>query len=453
MIKTLHRVYIQHIVRCGLIFLIIVLFLSSGLALTLVLIDYNVFKPYIAKWLKENKQRTLTINGDIQIAFFPRTIVQINDLVLSEHQNDNRPFATIKYIQLTPAIWPLLHQHISINQIVIDGLHVQLARYADGRMSIDDLLNPTDEASSLTIDIAQTEITDGQFLVRDDMTRQQVTLGGLNLKTGQITVESIEQVTLHAPFRVTDMDKNQDMHFTMHFDTEKISLDKNEPIGGPATLVIQNTASDQQLTMTLAISDVLQLAPPHDPSSRAKIKANLNSKRDTQTLQITLDTMLSIQSDNQQLHFSDLETQVDFFHADYFQKPVRGRLAGYGNIDLRSGLLQTELQGMLVDSPLYVTAHIQNATKPELNIDIQVDVLDLDALLTESAINTESVPAQHNELSQNTITLPDLSFLEKLDLGGSIKIGELSVGDAQFSGIQVLLTSAQNDSEPSLPVQ
>ena len=104
------------------------------LALTLpFLINPNRFKDDIATAVKEKTGRELVIQGDIKLSMFPWLGVQIGPMELSNAEGfGGAPFAAINETDVHVHFWPLLHRHIEVGEVKIDGLTLDLELDANG---------------------------------------------------------------------------------------------------------------------------------------------------------------------------------------------------------------------------------------------------------------------------------------------------------------------------------
>ena len=71
----------------------------------------NDYKPTVIQLVKDKKQRTLDIKGDIKLSFWPKIGADLGEITLSEHQSDKQ-FAAIKSAKVALAVLPLLKKEI-----------------------------------------------------------------------------------------------------------------------------------------------------------------------------------------------------------------------------------------------------------------------------------------------------------------------------------------------------
>ncbi|MHB9119811.1 MAG: AsmA family protein, partial [Burkholderiales bacterium] len=104
--------------KYGLIPLIAILVAFLALvALVAATFNPNDYKPLIVKLVQEKKQRTLKLEGDINLTYFPRIGADLGKLALSEHGSD-KEFAAVDSARVSLAVLPLLKKQ----QLVVDRI-------------------------------------------------------------------------------------------------------------------------------------------------------------------------------------------------------------------------------------------------------------------------------------------------------------------------------------------
>jgi AsmA protein len=63
----------------------------------------NDYKPLVVKMVKDKKERTLNIEGDIKLAFWPKIGANLGKVSISEHKSD-KEFASIQSAQVALAV-------------------------------------------------------------------------------------------------------------------------------------------------------------------------------------------------------------------------------------------------------------------------------------------------------------------------------------------------------------
>ena len=186
----------------------------AGVAVIMAKFDANLVKTELTKAVQEKKQRSLKIDGDLQLAFWPSLGVKVGKLSLSEHKSD-KPFLVLDSARVSVAVLPLLSKQIVVDTIELAGANATLVRYKDGTLNIADLLSKDkDESSPVKFAIAGIKVTNSQFAFRDEQGGSTYAVSGLTLTTGHLSnaaegpVDLAAKVTaqsLHGPKTAADV--------------------------------------------------------------------------------------------------------------------------------------------------------------------------------------------------------------------------------------------------------
>ena len=170
----------------GIAFGALVALLAIGVAIISATFDPNKYKDEITKTVKEKKNRTLAIPGNLKLAVFPKLGVEVGELTLSEFKSD-KEFVKLGGAKVYLELMPLLKKEVSIDRIEIDGLNAAVIRGKDGKFNFDDLLSKDDkEPSKVKFDISSVKVVNSGLTFRDDMAGNTVKVSGLNLTTGRV---------------------------------------------------------------------------------------------------------------------------------------------------------------------------------------------------------------------------------------------------------------------------
>jgi len=209
--------------------LAVIVLALAALALFLATFDPNAYKDRFEAFVFERYQRTLSIDGDLQLSLFPRIGIAVQDISLSE-RNSSDTFASIDSARFAVAIWPLLFNRFVVDHVSIAGLKASVTRDEDGRFNFQDLMRvagspddaialgpavgllPTASAqtvdwvdtqgvaerdeAALQIDIAGLDLRDGEVHFYDEVTSYVMRLVQLQLHTGRMTFDQPFDVSL-----------------------------------------------------------------------------------------------------------------------------------------------------------------------------------------------------------------------------------------------------------------
>ncbi|MGB5081521.1 MAG: AsmA family protein, partial [Burkholderiales bacterium] len=117
----------------------LVLLLVLALAVFIATFDANQYKLPLAAAVLDKTGRTLAIEGNLGLSFFPSIGIASGKMSLSE-RDGGRIFARFDEARLSLALVPLFSRQVVVDRIVISGLAADLVKHADGKTNFDDLL-------------------------------------------------------------------------------------------------------------------------------------------------------------------------------------------------------------------------------------------------------------------------------------------------------------------------
>lgn len=148
----------------------------------------NDYKPLIVKLVQDKKQRTLNIEGDIKLAFWPSIGANLGKISLSEHKSD-KEFASVDGLKVSLALLPLLKKELIVDTIYVDGARANIVRYEDGTTNLGDLLSKDDtESEQIKFDIDGVIVTNSAVNFTDRQAGSEYALSKFNLKTGRVAL-------------------------------------------------------------------------------------------------------------------------------------------------------------------------------------------------------------------------------------------------------------------------
>ena len=176
----------------------LVLLLAAAAAVFVASFDVNRYKPLAVDWMRTTYQRTLAIDGPIELSLFPRLAVKVSKLRLSE-RGRAEPFASIDEASLSLAVMPLLRKELVVDRVRARGVQALLTRDARGVRNIDDLLarpadasaaprpTPAGAAGAMRFDIGGVTLEDARLTLRDEQARRAGTLTLNSFTSGRLT--------------------------------------------------------------------------------------------------------------------------------------------------------------------------------------------------------------------------------------------------------------------------
>ena len=115
----------------------------GALAIFLLTFDPNAYKTRFEEFIYERYQRTLSIEGDIELSMFPRIGLSVQNISLSNPGSPDDPFASIDSARFAVAIWPLLSNRFVVDHVAISGFKAWIRRDEQGEYNFRDLFEGT----------------------------------------------------------------------------------------------------------------------------------------------------------------------------------------------------------------------------------------------------------------------------------------------------------------------
>ncbi|MBC7786529.1 MAG: AsmA family protein [Methylophilaceae bacterium] len=161
----------------------------------------NDYKPQIIKLIQDKKQRTLAIEGDIKLSFWPKIGANLGKVSLSEHNNPAE-FASIDSAKVSLSLFPLLKKQLVVDTVYVDGVKVNIIKHKDGTTNFDDLLSKDDsESETIKFDIHGVNVTNSAVNYLDESINSKYSISKFNLKTGHVALA--EPIDVKTDFVVT----------------------------------------------------------------------------------------------------------------------------------------------------------------------------------------------------------------------------------------------------------
>lgn len=211
------KVWLKRIL-IGLVVLMLVAFV--GAAVFLLTFDPNAYKHKIESVVQERYNRTMVIEGDLELSLFPRIGLSVRKISLSE-PNSTTTFASIDSARFAVAIWPLMSNRLVVDHVAVSGLKGWIVRDEKGNFNFEDLLTqdppaleavdprfksdeirpepavasesnsvlPQPKKTDFKIDIAGLEVQNGAIFYKDRLSGLDMRLNNMTVNTGRVTFD------------------------------------------------------------------------------------------------------------------------------------------------------------------------------------------------------------------------------------------------------------------------
>lgn len=456
----------------------------------------NDYKQQIIDIVKEKKQRTLTIDGDIKLAFWPKIGANLGKISLSDFQKSSE-FAAVDSVKVSLALLPLLKKELIVDTVYIDGARANIVKFKDGTTNFDDLLSKDEEESEkVKFDIDGVHVKNSALNYLDEASGAKYSISKLNLTTGHVALA--EPLDLKTDFFVSANQPEVAAQVNMkgnfladpdnqHFFAKALDATIQGSLAGAKEVNIQaNGNVDAQLKTKEFLVDSLKLvasgvkdgaklaANISAPSLKAlkdtvtsdKMTVALQQSKGSDTFKVNL-VLADIKGSPKQLQSSGITGDIAGVQdqrtmSGKFSSPFNGNLENLvfdlpklaGNLDIKD----PSLPNGAVKGDFHLSLHAdvkqeQVASQFDLNVDttklkgdvavagfktplvkfnLNADTLDLNKLLGKPKAEAKTASSANAKPA-------DLSALKTLFLDGKINIGQLLYDKYRLSGLNVAL--------------
>lgn len=471
-------------------FFLIVILIMAYFAATF---NPNDYKQQIIDLVKEKKERTLIIDGDISLSFWPKLGANLGKVSISEHQSD-KEFAAINSAKVALAVLPLLKNSLVVDTIYIDGAKANIVKYKDGKTNYDDLMSKDEsESSDIKFDVQGVNITDSAINYTDETQEASYQISEFNMEAGHIALgqafdldtsfhveankpvvsanTSVKGNFLYDPetkrFKVTGLDsavqgdllngKNVDIKATGDIDAQTESMEflvddlkltlsgdfdgvkQSINLAAPAINIEKDNVSSNQVTVSLE-----QNKADGDLKVNMVLADMKGSPKAVQSSGITGD--ISIEQGNRTVTGEFSSPFTGNIEALIFDIPKlvgklnikdpslpNGAMQGTFNLsthaDINNELANSKFDLVLADTKLNGDVAVSSFKQPNIKFNVNADTLDLNKLL--------GAPKKTDATEAKTSKPADLSALNSLLLDGKIKINSILYDKHKISGLNL----------------
>lgn len=485
----------------------IALVIAAILAVLVLLVVYlavtfnpNDYKPTVIQLVKDKKQRTLDIKGDIKLSFWPKIGADLGEITLSEHQSDKQ-FAAIKSAKVALAVLPLLKKEIVVDTVYLDGAQVNVIQHADGSFNFDDLLSKEEEESQqINFDVQGVKITNTQASFSNEGTGAKYSVDQFNLTTGQVALKkpfdvatdfhltaNQPAVDAKAAIKANIMADPEGKHFVVKgldaqlkgalLDGQDVSVTAQGSVDVDAAKTaldvsglklamqgdfkgVQRDVSMQapalKVNPTLISSDKVLLSLKQKDANGdvnlvvelAELKGNQQS---VESKGISADVNVNAGARKVEGHFAspvkanlaDLIFEVPALAGKFDIKDpalpngaMQGQFNLAANANVKQEQVKTTFDLRLAETKLNGDVSVAGFSTPHIGFKVHADTLNLNALLGNAGGKKEAA-ASSTKASTNSDKPADLSALKTLFLDGSINIGKILYSPYTLSGLNV----------------
>ncbi len=262
--------------------------------------DPNTYKPRIVQMVKEKTGRTLAIQGNIGLAFFPKIGADVPRTTLSEQTSANE-FAGVDRLRIHVALLPLLRKRVVVDEVRLEGLRANLVKFKDGTTNFSDLIpkggkkplpetgEPSPPGVPYAFDVGGVRILKSHLGWKDETMGRDLAVDVIELKTGRLADKQAAPVTLEASIKGVQpkIDLNVKANGTLTFDLAEPAYS----LSGFSTNVTGSAMDISGLAVTLAGDIVARGAKPSIQMSKLNLEAKGSRGKDLFHVKVSAPTV------------------------------------------------------------------------------------------------------------------------------------------------------------------
>jgi uncharacterized protein involved in outer membrane biogenesis len=457
----------------------------------------NDYKPMMIDLVKEKKQRTLTIEGDIGLAFWPKLGANLGKVSISEYQS-SEVFASVNNVKVALAVMPLLKKELVVDTIYVDGAKANVVKRKDGTFNFDDLLSKDEEESEqIKFDVDGVHVTNSEVSYTDETSGAMYNVSQFNLESGRIAlavpVDLATDFVVKANQPKVDAKAKIKGNFFFDPETKHVTAKKLDTLVTGSLLDASNVkltlngdvdakldsmeldvkglalvasadmqGANHQLDLTAPALEILK-----DQISSQKVSLKLAKSQTDNTLKLNM-TLADMKGSPKAIQSSGITGDLAIVQGkrtvnSQFSSPFNGNLEQLifdipklaGNVDIKDPALpnggvkgtfaigahaavkdeqaNAHFNLVLADTKLNGDVDVASFKTPHIKFNLNADKLDLNKLLGKPATSAPK-PAE-----KSSDTPADLSALKALHLDGKVNIGSMLYQQYQVSGLNVAI--------------
>ena len=453
----------------------------------------NDYKDDIIKIVKEKKERTLHIDGDIKLSFWPKIGANLGKVSISEHQSDNE-FASVNSVKVALAVLPLLKKELVVDTVYVNGAQANIIKYKNGTTNFDDLLSKDEEESQIKFDVQGVIVTNSALKYADEGTGANYSVSKLNLKSGHIALA--EPVDLDTDFALTSSQpaivanaqlkgnflvdpktkhfkvKGLDSHITgdmlggksmdivasgdvdakpeqMEFLVDSLKLVASGDFDGakqsinlsaPELTVLKDEVSSKKVTLTIGqekAGDVLKanmvladMKGSPKALQSSGITGDLSAVQGKRTVTSTFSSPFSGNIQDLIFDIPKLAGNVDIKDPSLPSGGIKGTFNLSANTDIKKELAVSKFNLNIAETKLTGDVNVISFKKPNVKFNLNADKLDLNKLLG----NPNNKPATPAKTSNKPV---NMNALKNVLLDGKLNVGSIVYDKYRISGLNV----------------
>jgi AsmA protein len=479
--------------------------LALAMTLAIALFDINRYKPEIEAAVRMHGGRSLHLNGDLALSFFPRLAIDLPASSLSARDSDTEVLS-FSSARMEVALLPLLWQ-----EVVIESMQLREARATmtlpGEHSSAGDVTNgdsgasagaaaavPSPEAAARSAaqtpavhdtsaaasresrwEIRQLLLSDAALTLHNAVNGKTIVLSAINLETGRLAAKTQLPLALKAQVAVMSQPEVLgEIEVTASVD---IDMTRAQPALAASDFKLGFTGRRDSQPWRAALT-ASRLSRQGETFSAAQVEVSVQTDgqpaADAWTFAASVE---EIAFDGQRLNLPRFDGEIAREDPRLPGGQARLPLSGALTLDARHKRASLQLAAKSSDARFEASIELANFAQPEVSFDLQADRLNLDAYLplaqplagkaAAGAKPGPNAPAASSEPGQTrprsaaapilrtAASAPtprpasaaaqptfDLAALHKLRLDGQLQIAQLQAGGIEATAVHASVHSA-----------
>lgn len=427
------------------------------------LVDGAFLKDRLAHEMKEEYQRTLSIEGTPRLSLFPAIALDLGKTRLSEHGSD-KEFLSLDSLKVSIRLIPLLSSSPQVDTLAVSGFRLNLIRAKDGSMNFADLAGKPESRGSAgsaqsvprgrlpAARFAGVLLDDTEVTYRDESTGRTIEVSVPKFKIGSITDEGGGAVAFRVGIKGTRpaIDIKAELNGHVRLDPAKESFELGDlafaakGVVDRETLNAAFTVPEMKVTPDKAAGSgiagtLLLKGPRRFVDAKLKVSAVEGSAVALSIAALTLDVEAGNEGNGVKAHIETpikasltaktwelpaVIANLTFSGPVIPQKTVTLPLRAVLKADLAKQSASVDVSAKFDESVIKAKFAATRLHPLHAGFDLDIDRLNLDRYLSDK-------PAGH----ANSDEPIDLSGLKGPEVEGKVRIGALQVRQARLQNI------------------
>jgi AsmA protein len=480
--------------------------LVLGVAVFAMTFNPNKYKGQIESLVKEKTGRTLSLKGDLEVAFYPALGAKVNGVTLSERDN-SQEFLNLDSAHVSVALMPLLRGEAIVDKIRVSGLKARIVKEKDGTFNFSDLMQAKpeeaakapetkkaepkkevakkeekSEKAAVGFDIAGIQLDRSAVTYIDRQSGQEIALSDIELSTGRIAEKADGKLSLKtaAKGKNPDLDLKIDVGSGYKFDLPAKAFalsnldakiagaaagmknlnvnakgdiaanpEKNEYRVKGFNLDVKGQQEGKNLEARIAAPELIVSS---DTAKGGAITADLRMKEAARDLAAQL-KLSGVEGSAKALAIPQLSADISM--TEQGKPAVKIPVTGSLKADLEKQTANADLQAKFDESNIQAKLGLAKFTPPSYLFDVNVDKLNLDRYTGDEEKQKAKPPAAPTEGKAPEKPAPapqkkeedspvDLSFLKGLNANGRLAFGALQVKGLKLANLKAEVKAAND---------